>query len=99
MSEEHSFACQLLHVWANVSGRGGLMENARIQQLGQRTFIVGSLVTKDGRNGLITWVPIEEVSMLVEYPDKARAEAVMAEGREYHRKKAKRGWWGRRRPD
>ena len=93
MSEERLFGGQLLHVWAEEPAKGGLLANAGLQDLGGRTFVVGTVKSKDVRDGLIMWIPMEEVLGLVEYPDTARADAVSAEYKEYHRKKAKRGWW------
>ena len=93
MSEERPFSGQLLHVWGREPFKGGLLANARLQDLGGRTFVMGTVKSKDARDGLIMWIPMEGVTGLVEYPDTARADVVSAEYKEYHRKKAKRGWW------
>jgi hypothetical protein len=62
-------------VWLKGPVKGALLENPRIQQLRERTFIVGQLTFRDGaeeaRAGLTAWVPIEDVAFLTEFPDKA----------------------------
>jgi len=96
MSEECPFRAPLVHVWGGESFRGGLLEDAQLRELGGRTFIVGTVVTNDARNGRTMWMPIEQIVAIVEYPNKARADKVSAEHKEYHDKKTKRGWWGSR---
>ena len=68
--DENPFGNRLVHVWSKEPVKGGMLENARVQHVGGREFIVGELLTKDSRNGLTMWMAMEDVLALVEYPDR-----------------------------
>ena len=87
--DENPFGNRLVHVWSKEPVKGGMLENARVQHVGGREFIVGELLTKDSRNGLTMWMAMEDVLALVEYPDRASADAVSADFKKRQRRK---GW-------
>ncbi len=89
MSEEKPFTGALVSVWAKDPAKGCMLENARIQKLGERSFIVGQLsgdgVQSDPRVGLTYWFPVEDVLMLMEFRNFSQARAYYA-ARESHSK-------------
>jgi hypothetical protein len=97
MSQESPFESPLLQVWLKDPVKGAMLANARVQQLGNRTFIVGQFSPKEGvedtRDGLTAWMPVEDVVMLTEYPDRARVDQANAEWEKRRKKKARKGWW------
>jgi hypothetical protein len=55
------------------------LEQAQIRQLGGRRFIVGKVVkgspyTKDTFSGGTVWIPVDDVTQLVELPDLKRGK-------------------------
>jgi hypothetical protein len=84
MSDEQPFAGQFLHVWSKGPAQGGPLKDACIRQLGSRAFVVGTMAGKNvtARTGLTVWIPVDEVLMITEFPDKARIQAASAEWEE-----------------
>jgi hypothetical protein len=88
MPEEMPFIGLLVSVWAKDPAKGGMLENARLQKLGERSFIVGQLaddgITNDPRVGLTYWFPVDDVVMLMEFRDIKQARAYYV-AREAHK--------------
>jgi hypothetical protein len=95
MSNEYTFDAPFIHVWLPEPVRGGVLQNARLQQIGDRTFIVGTLVitgkADDARDGLTMWIPVDSVLAMTEYQERGRVDAVLAQRARSTEKK--RGWW------
>ncbi len=89
MPEDHQFKCPLLQIWLKGPVRGALLENPQVRRLGDRTFICGQLVfkddTTDARAGLTALVPIEDVAILTEFPNKSLVNKSAAEWERHKR--------------
>jgi hypothetical protein len=48
MTEEADFVGKVVSVWARDPVKGGVLENVRLRQLGDRTFLVGQMAD-DGK--------------------------------------------------
>lgn len=97
MPDQSPFACQFIHVWAREPTKGGLVEHPRVEQLGERAFIVGKLCIKPGstevRTGLTMWVPVDDVLMITEYPDLERVAEASAQSKERNAAKEGKRWF------
>jgi hypothetical protein len=93
MLSERPFNGSFLQVIATGANRGNTLENPRLQEMGGREFIVGQQYcnpkSQDARAGLTVWIPVEEVVMLIEYPDIDRISLV---SRQMSRRRRK-PWW------
>lgn len=90
MSNATPFKGKFLHVWSKDPVKNCLLENPRIEQLGDRSFVVGELArgpVTHARTGLTYWFPIDDVLSLSEYPDAERARLAVDENKQ--RKQAK----------
>jgi hypothetical protein len=47
----------------------GLLENARFETAGGKTFLVGRELGSENLKGLRLWLPADEIQMLVEFKD------------------------------
>jgi hypothetical protein len=95
MSAGAEFTGRVVGVWAKDPVQGGMLEGAHVRQLGSRTFVVGrEAFPEDGPNPhtpLTYWFPVENILMLVVYPD---LEAALAGSRQRSAGKAQKGtWW------
>jgi hypothetical protein len=85
MAEDVSLA-DFVQVLAAEPANGGMLQNARVKDIGGRQFIVGELITmqkgdatRDPREGLTFWFPIDQVYMLTQYPDYESARRAQLE--------------------
>lgn len=78
-----AFASEFIAVWAKDPAKGCMLENPRIQSLGNRAFVVGQLADQgtggDVRIGMTFWFPIEDVLMITEFPNMHKAREYYAE--------------------
>jgi hypothetical protein len=82
MAEEADFVGKVVSVWARDPVKGGVLENVRLRQLGDRTFLVGQMADDgkgaDPRNGLPLWIAFDDVMGMIVYPDVQTARAAYA---------------------
>jgi hypothetical protein len=89
-----------VQVWAKDPANGGMLENAAVRQIGGRHFIVGTLAARgdgsdDERVGCTFWFALDDVFMLIEYPNIAAAREAYRkrEERKKHDSQPKRRGW------
>jgi hypothetical protein len=91
----------VVEVWCKEPASGGMLENSTVRYVGDRSFIVGTLVPHsdgphDPRIGLEFWFPVDDVLMLTVHPSVASAQEVHRKREE--RKQAavptRKGWFG-----
>ena len=99
MTEHAGFSGRLIYIWCKDPAKGGMLENVSIRWLDKRAFLVGQLADRGGgesdpRIGLLMWFPIDDVVMLIEYPDLNTARAAYAANEKAKAAKAakKSGW-------
>jgi len=88
-TEVAPFTGKVLWLDAKPPANGGVIQNARIKRLGERSFLVGDSIQqpdKDGYPPATFWFPIEDIKLIREFrtiEDVLRAEAFMrAAGKE-----------------
>jgi hypothetical protein len=98
MPADSIFDGRVLAIMCKEPRMGAVLENVRVEQLGGRTFLVGTLADRgdsapDPRTGMTFWFAVDDVRMLTEYADLQTARKTFAA-----RKKANRRFWrwGRR---
>jgi hypothetical protein len=74
MSANSTFEGRVLLIVAKEPAKGAVLENVRVQQLGERAFLVGQLAdygkeNPDPRTGMTFWFAVDDVCMLTEYTD------------------------------
>lgn len=83
MTHEPDFAGRIVQVWCKEPAQGGVLEDARVQCLYDRPFIVGKIADygkgeRDARAGATFWFPVHDILMLTVYPDLQSARAAYA---------------------
>jgi hypothetical protein len=82
MAPDPDFGGRVVSVWCKPPGGGGVLENASLERLDQRAFIVGRLADdgkgSDPRIGATFWFPVDEIIMLTVYADLRTAQAAYA---------------------
>jgi len=73
MQSDGEVIAPIVQVWAKKPANGGMLENATVRRIGDRSFIVGKLAPRgdgsdDERVGLEYWFPMDNVYLLTTYP-------------------------------
>ena len=95
MPDAFDFTGKIVGVWAKDPAVGGVLENVRVQELGNRFFIGGRAVDTGvgdkSRVGVIFWFAVDEVYMLTEFASLQKAIEVHA--KHYRPARQDRPWW------
>ena len=82
MTDDAQFYGQAVSIWSKEPARGAMLENVRVERLGERTFLVGQVPDdgkeRDPRAGATFWFPVDDVLMLTVYPNVEAARAAYA---------------------
>ena len=98
MPEQPDFAGQVIVIWLKGPSKGGVFENVCIRKIVDRVFLVGQIPEKgdrasnDPRIGHTYWLALDEVEMIIEYPDVQTARKAYAMY-EADKARKKRKWW------
>jgi hypothetical protein len=80
--ENCDFTGKVLQIWLKGPAKGSFAQNVVLRRIGERDFLVGQLPDKgdgsDPRVGLSLWFALDEVEMIIEYPDLQTARNAFA---------------------
>ena len=99
MPETHDFRGRVLQIWLKGPAKGSVAVNVSLGRIGERDFLIGQIADKgdgsDSRAGLPIWFALDEVEMIIEYPNLQAAQKSYAEYKRRAAEKAqrKRNWW------